>query len=163
MRKRTPLHELLMRKIRVTDSGCWEWTGKRQTGGHKYGHQRLRKRSYLAHRLSWEVTYGPIPEGMLVCHACDNPPCINPSHLFLGSHSANLVDMHRKGRWTYDPKLRTGAANHQARLTDEKAIAIFNDPRSQEKIAKDYAVAQTTVSRIKRREAWRHIHGDIAC
>lgn len=162
MRTRTPISELLLRKIAVAPSGCWEWTGKRQTGPCPYGHQRLRKRTYLAHRLSWEIANGPIPAGMVICHACDNPPCINPAHLFIGSRSDNQNDMYKKSRWAWNKALRTGAANHQAKLNDGKALAIFNDQRTQEQIAKEYGIAQTTVSKIKNRQSWKHIHEKVA-
>lgn len=75
---------------------CLEWQGYRMPNG--YGHVAFLGRMRLAHRVAYELTHGPIPEGMLVCHRCDNPPCTDPEHLFLGTHSDNVQDMLRKGR-----------------------------------------------------------------
>lgn len=77
-------------------TGCWVWSGKRIKG--KYGAVKSNGTAHVAHRLSYEMFVGPIPEGMLVCHHCDNPPCINPDHLFVGSHSDNMKDCFAKGR-----------------------------------------------------------------
>jgi hypothetical protein len=75
---------------------CWEWqAGKRPNG---YGQFRVEHRNLLPHRVSWQAFNGPIPDGMCVLHKCDNPGCVNPNHLFLGTHQDNTRDMMRKGR-----------------------------------------------------------------
>ena len=83
---------------RMVDVGepdeCWPWTG----GGDRYGKIKVRRMSVSAHRFAWQVANGPIPDGMSVLHTCDNPPCCNPSHLFLGTNSDNMRDMVTKGR-----------------------------------------------------------------
>lgn len=78
------------------NSGCWLWSGRANRRG--YGVLYVRGKNLFAHRVSYEEHRGPIPPGLLVCHKCDNPPCINPDHLFVGTQSDNLTDMHRKKR-----------------------------------------------------------------
>jgi hypothetical protein len=80
--------------VRMGD-GCWEWTGATQGG---YGAFHLRSRVIRSSRFSWMIHRGEIPAGMVVCHRCDNPPCVRPDHLFLGDHTENAIDSLSKGR-----------------------------------------------------------------
>lgn len=97
----------------VTDAGCFEWQGARMAiinGRQGYGRLRVDGVERYAHRYAWESVNGPIPEGMFVCHACDNPPCINPAHLFLGTQADNNRDRIAKGRpGVGTPGWRSGA------------------------------------------------------
>lgn len=78
---------------------CWVWTGQTiGKPGFAYGIVTRQQQRTLAHRMAYELTHGPIPEGLFVCHHCDNPPCIRPDHLFLGTHADNMRDMAAKGR-----------------------------------------------------------------
>jgi hypothetical protein len=99
-RKMLPLERIWENKI-VTEKGCWEWQGARTKGYGMVGHRRRANpgtRVKQVHRAAWELTYGPIPEGMFVLHRCDNPPCCKPEHLFLGTQKDNMQDCKLKGR-----------------------------------------------------------------
>lgn len=78
---------------------CWVWKGAR--GGKGYGSKMIRGKAYRTHRLAWEWVNGPIPDGMMVLHRCDNPPCCNPNHLFIGTNTDNMRDMVAKGRGSF--------------------------------------------------------------
>lgn len=94
---------------RSDPDGCWPWTRSRNQDG--YGHLRLNPRASIrAHRLAYELTYGPIPDGLVVCHRCDNPPCCRPDHLVLGTQVDNMADMVAKNRRGRDPSLKMTTA-----------------------------------------------------
>lgn len=130
---------------------CWLWTAHTNRDG--YGRVGFDRKVMYAHRLSFEMANGPIPDGMHVLHRCDNPGCVNPSHLFFGTHLDNMRDMLAKGRrW-----LPKGESHGGAKLTGKDVIAIRVDPRSHRRIAADYKVTHSAVGLIKRRVNWRHI------
>ncbi len=106
----------------------------------------------MAHRWAWVQAHGEIPAGMCVLHRCDNPPCINVAHLFLGTKSDNNVDRRTKGR----SAPQDGEHNPRARLTQTQVNAIRIDPRPQRTIATEHGISQTQVSRIKNGVRWAH-------
>lgn len=140
-------------------SGCWEWrSSKAVRGGYgqlTHGH-KLKK----AHRVSYEVFVGPIPAGMFVCHKCDNPPCVNPAHLFLGTPGDNHKDMHRKQRG-FVPEALRGSKHPSTKLTEQDVIDIKNLLRAGEtpqvEIARKYGVSKTLITRIKKGKTWTTI------
>lgn len=140
------------------DSECWEWTAAKM--GNGYGFIKIpHTRDHIsAHRLSYSIHKEAIPAGMMVCHTCDNPGCVNPSHLFLGTAKDNLQDMKRKGRHLF------GERNNQSKLTDEKVRRIhclLKEGISTAKIAAKLGVAQSTIWKIGKGHRWGHIYHEI--
>lgn len=138
-------------KYVIAPSGCWEWRRCRQIDG--YGTVRHGQKTYLAHRLSWELHRGTNPGRLYVLHKCDNPACVNPAHLFLGTQTDNMRDMKRKGRGA----LRKGERHPRAKFTEREILEIRGDPRPFKTIAAEYDTKKNYISRIKRREVWGHI------
>lgn len=138
--------------------GCWEWAGSKTT---KTGYGLCAHRDYgnsLPHRVAWAMTYGDIPEGLCVCHSCDNRLCVNPAHLFLGTHAENSADMVRKGRSA------RGIRQPRAKLSEESVAAIrkrFMDGESLEDMAVEYGVSYGTVHRANRGIGWKHVDGAV--
>jgi hypothetical protein len=139
----------------VTESGCWLWTAS--TGSHGYGQLMVFGAPRLAHRVSWELAFGAIPEGMYVCHRCDTRSCVNPAHLFLGSARDNSLDMMAKGRHTPNTGCCAGEKNPSAKLTAENVIAIRRDERLPRVIAADFGVSVDTIRLVKKRSNWRSV------
>jgi hypothetical protein len=145
-------------KVRTGEHGCWVWLAYRDPKGYgKFGVGR--KTTYLAHRFSWMLANGPIQDDLCVLHRCDNPPCVRPSHLFLGTRGDNATDMALKDR---RKGLRTvwGSKDGSAKLTEDDVLIIRERVRSgetQTAVALDYGVTQANVSEIIRRKTWTHI------
>lgn len=112
----------------------------------------------LAHRASWEIHNGPIPDGLEVCHHCDNPPCVRPDHLFVGTQADNMADMRAKGRGFIPPP---GQCHPAARLTDEDIYAIraadLSERGSQRRLALRFGVTPTHIRYIRSGRAWSHL------
>lgn len=135
---------------------CWEWTGSKVKGGYgQIGKGGREIGNEMTHRLSWEIHNGPIPEGMFVCHSCDNRSCVNPDHLFLGTHSDNVQDMVAKGR--VGDVGRKGTKHHKAKLTDEDVREIRAAEDSTTTLALIYGVSTSTIQRVKSGKGWSHV------
>lgn len=144
-------------RVRVSRSGCWEWTGVIGRGG--YGCIRISRGLVGAHRLSFVLFNGGIPPGMFVCHRCDNRKCINPAHLFAGTAGDNWRDCLSKGR-ANNVVGRFGEANYSAKLTATQVARIREMYRSghysQRSLGKLFGIHQTHVSEITRGTKWGH-------
>ena len=145
--------------------GCWEWTGSRRAG---YGRAIVNQKSVRAHRRAWVLTNGPIPDGLFVLHKCDNPPCVRPDHLFLGTQLDNRRDAVAKGRQAsganhashLHPELRQGTNNGNAKLTEEivREIRLMEMMRGDlSRMARRYSVSKTVIWKAYRGKSWRHI------
>ena len=128
---------------------CWEWFGNKNHWG--YGRIQINKESIRSHRLSWEIHNGPITGQLLVCHKCDNPGCVNPAHLFLGTDLENNLDKIAKGRGNYSQ----GKDHWKAKFTQDQVIAIRHSILSSRKLAALYGTCHRNILAIKRGETWK--------
>lgn len=141
----------------VKTNACWGWIGAVGSFGYGQlylGHGKLRR----AHRVSWEIHYGPIPRGKHVCHHCDNPPCPRPDHLFIGTHADNMADKAMKGRNVNTPQL--GEDHWKATITEADVIAMRllktgGMPTSE--IANHFKMSYRNTWLIVTRRGWRHV------
>lgn len=149
-----PLQNRFWAKVNKTD-GCWLWTaGCFRRGYGAIGAGGRHSPLLRAHRLSWELHNGPIPEGLCVLHECDNPRCVRPEHLFLGTHQDNVADCVAKGRHS------RGERVHQSKLTTANIIMIksaIKSGTSQKAIADTFGVHPATISDIATGRTWTHI------
>ena len=152
--KRKDYHEECKQKlfasIKKTATGCWEWGKARHRQG--YGHFCYKRKVELAHRISWILFNGNIPKKMCVLHKCDNPPCVNPKHLFLGSYKDNNRDC-----WDKKRRSHQGTNHPQCKLTRadcDKIKQLLQGTMSQEAIGRLFNVGQYIVSTIKLRKHW---------
>lgn len=132
---------------------CWPWRAKRDKHGYgKFG--TVGKHQTHASRVAWELTHGPLPHELHVCHACDNPPCCNPAHLFVGSRRDNMADAVQKGR------IGHGERMPQSLLTDTLVQDIRRRVAAGEvqlRIAEEFGVAPSTINNVVSRKTWRHV------
>ena len=137
------------RTIVLSESGCWIWMLSTTKGG--YGKMSVDGKSRIAHREVWKAKNGDVPDGLLLCHRCDTPSCVNPDHLFLGTHADNAMDMVSKGR------AAKGARVFLTKLTEEKVRQIRSMSGSSKSIAKQMGVCEASVWNVKNRVTWRHV------
>jgi hypothetical protein len=141
---------------------CWLWTAAR-LNAFGYGQFAWKHGDVeVAHRVAWILTNGPIPDGLLALHKCDNPPCVRPVHLFLGTHADNVHDMWTKKRASPPPRMdQRGEKSVRTKLTDSDATEIrrryANEDIRQVDLARAYGVAQVTIGRIIRLEVFTHL------
>jgi hypothetical protein len=140
---------------------CWEWQGCLTGAG--YGQIRDGGKALYAHRISWELSNGKIPDGLCVCHKCDNPKCCNPGHLFLGTTKDNTRDMLRKGRGS-PPPLHIGEGNPNHKLT-KKDVEEIREKRSlgitTYALGKEYGVTAANISQVAKNHTWKEVPYDM--
>lgn len=140
----------------VCESGCWEWNGPRAKTGHPYGRTTYKSVPWAAHRLAYSKWVGPIPEGLVVRHKCDNPPCINPDHLEIGTQADNNRDARERGRARL-----VGEEAGRAKLNDALVLEIRDryEPGvlGYRKLAKMYGMSKAGIRDIIKRTSWTHI------
>ncbi len=164
----------------VPECGCIIWLKGRRA--HRYGSIRIDGKNWAAHRAAWVAYHGPIPNGLHVLHACDLPLCINPDHLFLGTHFDNMDDKERKGRGNHATGFRNGRhtrpertsrgdnhytrqtigikrgeLNGRAKLTADDVLAIRAWTGRQQAAARKFGVTKTTIRGIKTGRLWSHL------
>jgi len=149
--QRRPLAERFWEKVDKSGD-CWIWTGALLKTG--YGSIRINRKAERAHRVAYELAFGPIPEGLLLRHSCDNPKCVNPAHLIPGTHAQNTQDALDRGRAVVgDAHVRAKIPNH-AIATIRAALAAGVPGKY---LAKQFAVNPTVISRIKLHKKWKYV------
>ena len=159
--------ERFMDNVKKSIEGCWEWTGGIR-GPSGYGSICVTKRfagtkterSVGAHRLSYEMHVDDIPPGLFVCHKCDNPKCVRPGHLFLGTNQENQEDAARKGR------SNMGVRHHFAKLDPDKVRDIRRRHAAGETkaaLARAFGVHKKTMKAVVERTKWRFVHDEVIC
>lgn len=146
-----PFQQRFEKKLQITP-GCWLWTGAlgAGAGNGRYGSIKHEGKALRAHRVSYELYQSGIPAGLHVLHRCDNPRCVNPGHLRLGTHDDNMQDMYSKGRRAAATGLRNGAA----KLSDDQKADIVKSNRTTQELALAHGVSTVRINQIRR--AARH-------
>jgi len=150
MRKHEKIEDGFWEKVTKTPD-CWVWHGSQNKQG--YGNFWYSGKCLKAHRASWMMAYGEIPSGLDVLHKCDNPACVRPEHLFLGTDVDNANDRSRKGR----SKPRKGETNGNAKLTEQDVAEIRSIGGNRHALAKKYGVSDSLISHVINRRIWRHV------
>src|SRR6266404_1810545 len=165
MKKNTE-EDFWRKAIKSTEpDGCWPWMASRYSQG--YGQAHWNNKNVRANRLAWELTYGSIPEGLCVLHKCDNPPCVNPKHLFLGTVADNSTDMIFKGRqargesnWSrLHPEANQGTKNGRAKLTEGqvRTIRLIAPDFTYAALGRMFCVTYQQIGDIVMHRSWKHL------
>jgi len=134
---------------------CWEWTAARNPRGYGVIHDG--ERVQLAHRVAWLLEHGNLPASLSILHVCDNPRCVRPSHLFVGTRADNNADMMAKGRYRAGTNPPRGTSAWSAKLTEDDIRAIRASADRGVDLAARYGVTKSTITDIRKRRSWAHI------
>lgn len=162
MGKKSLIEKLMKNVSKDPETGCWEWMASKNAGG--YGRIRAKNTMCLAHRISWEIFCGDIPRGLCVCHKCDNPSCVNPDHLFIGTRQDNMDDMLKKGRYVKGKTYKgiecpiRGSLSPRSKLTEKDVIEIRRRYKegnaSYRSLAKEFGVCYRNIACIIKKKMW---------
>lgn len=147
-------------KVARVENACWAWTGARYAAKHGYGCININGRRFLAHRLSLTLKLGrPIADGLFACHTCDVKLCVNPDHLYEGTHAQNMRDVRERSRAAY------GERSGRRRLSEAEIVEIIERCRSgavtQRRLATEYGVSQSQIQRIATGQNWARTVGPL--
>lgn len=164
MKPKTPIEERYWPRVKKQEGGCWLWTGPIFPNGYgRIGSGGRNGRTIQTHRLGYQLAFGEIPAGLLVCHRCDVRNCVNPEHLFLGTHKENTADMRMKGRGPSGPShgmvkrpecAARGERHGLTKLTAKQVLLIRGSEERPADLARKYGVSQATVRNIQARATW---------
>jgi hypothetical protein len=155
-----PLEQRFNRKISIDPSGCHLWMANKNNKGYGMIREGGVKPKILAHRVSYSLNVGEIPAGLHVLHSCDTPACVNPAHLFLGTHAENMADKEAKGRSNHKAKSNAGSSHAQSKLTEADIPIIrelFANGLLLRDIAKRFGVAKATIGGVTGGFSWKHV------
>lgn len=140
--------------IKGDSDECWNWIKSKNQDG--YGRMMWERKTYCAHRISYRFYFGDFDQSLCVCHKCDNPSCVNPNHLFLGTHKDNMIDRDKKNRNSGAKGEKNSKAKFNKKIVLEIREAIKNG-ESNISLSKKYKVGADTISNIKNNKTWSHI------
>ena len=155
------IHRFHLKFHRLSAEECWPWHGSRSPDGYgEIRFTRSRKKAVATHVAIFVDRREIVPSGMLVCHTCDNPPCVNPNHLYVGSRADNMRDMHDRGLW-HSGQVK-GEDNGNSVLKDSdifQIVSMINGGLTNSAIASRFGVTHSTISLIRLGKKWSHITG----
>lgn len=154
-----PIETRFLLKVRKTDT-CWLWTGARCDDG--YGHFNIGGHQRRAHRVAWELwRHEPIPDGLMVLHHCDVPLCVNPDHLFLGTHKDNFIDWLNKGGTRCREIYLRGEAHPRHKVTANQVLEIRTSRKSCKELARIFGLSDGQVSKIRNGTSWKSLKATV--
>ena len=152
-----PKEIVFWQRVKTSCNECWLWTGAKNIKTKKYGRFAHGGQKVQSHRFAYEFCYGQIPDGLQVCHKCDNGRCVRPDHLFLGTNAENMADKLVKGLQLKGEKVNT------AKLSAAQVMEIRSRKGERPRdLAKEYGVKECTISNILANRIWKHLNIETA-